>query len=244
MTPPVPAPPDPARPAPLGPVAEAQAMVREQVAARGVADTRVLEAMGRLDRRLFVPDRHRADAFSDNALPLLHGQTISQPYIVAAMTEALRLEPAHRVLEVGTGSGYQTAVLALLARHVTTVEQDPELAIEADTRLRGVFRYKNIEFVVGDGSRGWATNAPYDRIIVTAAAPAVPAALFRQLLVGGILVAPEGESGHGLLGEPRQVLRRWTKDEQGRLHVEDLMDVRFVPLIEGGSEPHALRPGQ
>lgn len=212
-------------------------MVEAQVAARGVRDPRVLEAMVRLDRRLFVPEAQADAAYEDRALPLANGQTISQPYIVGYMTEALELEPSHRVLEVGTGSGYQTALLAMLARSVITIEQDPELAIAANARLLDLLPGARIEFVLGDGARGWSGGAPYDRVIVTAAARAVPPMLFRQLAIGGILIGPvDGPDG----AEDGQRLCRWRKAGEGRFDAEDLMAVRFVPLLEGGAEPRPL----
>ena len=200
-------------------------MVKEQIHKRGVRDKRVLDVLEQLDRRDFVAPELRAEAYEDRPLQTRHGQTISQPYIVGAMTEFLRLEPHHRVLEIGTGSGYQTAVLARLARHVTTVELYEDLAADA-RRALGELGIRNVQFVTGDGTKGYPEHAPYDRVLVTAAPPKLPAALLDQLQDPGVLVAPEG-----VLGDPLtyQTLRRWTKRD-GAVEVENLFEVRFVPL--------------
>lgn len=171
--------------------AEARRAMTALLAERGVRDARLLEAMGRLERHLFVDGPMMSRAYEDRALPIGQGQTISQPWIVALMTQALKLEGGERVLEVGTGSGYQAALLALLGARVYTIERHSELL----ARARRVFEELGLEIVSrrGDGSIGWSAEAPFDRIIVTAGAPRVPEALARQLSVGGRLVLPVGD---------------------------------------------------
>jgi protein-L-isoaspartate(D-aspartate) O-methyltransferase len=166
-------------------------MVEYDIKHRGVKDERVLDAFRRVDRKLFVPDMDRARAYEDRPLHLGHGQTISQPYVVAAMTEALNLKGTERVLEIGTGSGFQTAILATLAKEVFTVERIERLATTAEDRLLAM-KFNNIRFRLGDGSCGWQEHAPYERIIVTAACPELPKPLLDQLGEGGIMVAPVG----------------------------------------------------
>ncbi len=213
----------------------AEQMVREQIRRRGIRDPRVIEAMMQIDRRRFVPGEFERRAFEDNPLPIGFEQTISQPYIVAAMTELLRIESSHRVLEIGTGSGYQTAILARLCREVVTIERVPELSDMARITLSelGLF---NVEFHVADGSFGWREKAPYDRILVTAAARKLRPELLEQLAPGGILIAPEGEPYLAPLSEDCQKLRRWVRCADDFL-VEDLMNVRFVPLVEDTESP-------
>lgn len=166
-------------------------MIEYDIKRRGITDERVLAALRRVDRGAFVPEMERERAYDDRPLCLSHGQTISQPYMVAVMTEALALTGNERVLEVGTGSGYQTAVLACLAREVFTVERIEYLATTAEDRLLGL-GFTNIHYHLGDGSRGWPEHAPYDRIIVTAACPRLPQPLQEQLAEGGRLLAPVG----------------------------------------------------
>jgi protein-L-isoaspartate(D-aspartate) O-methyltransferase len=173
-------------------------MVGEQLVRRGVHDARVLQAMRHVPRHLFVPADEQALAYADRALPIGHGQTISQPYMVAAMTEALAPRGSERVLEIGTGSGYQAAILAELAREVITIERWPELAASAEAVLRNC-GYSNIRVLVGDGSIGALEGAPYDGIIVTAAAPQAPAQLKEQLAQGGRLVVPIGTRDYQVL---------------------------------------------
>lgn len=209
-------------------------MVEDQIERRGVRDPRVLAAMREAPRHVFVDDALRDKAYGDHPLPLAGGQTISQPYMVAYMSEALRLEPAMTVLEVGTGSGYQTWVLAALARRVFTVERVPELARRARSLL-DLLRVDNVASRVSDGTWGWREYAPFDRILVTAAAPALPRPLFEQLGEGGILVAPVGPEG-------RQVLCRYTRTGT-RFAREELGACSFVPLI-GGAPPSAADPGE
>jgi len=204
-------------------------MVWEQLAQRGIRDQRVLDAMGRVPRERFVPPEMAGSAYEDRALSIGHRQTISQPYIVALTLEALDLDESHRVLEVGTGSGYVTALLAELAREVVTLEVIPELSSEAEERLREL-SYGNVTLVTADGSRGFPMRAPYHRIAVAAAAPEVPPSLVDQLDEGGVLVLPVG-------GRHSQVLRRVTR-RRGALREEDLCACVFVPLLgdEGWEE--------
>lgn len=198
-------------------------MVRELIAARGVADERVLAAMRRVPRHLFVKNHLQGRAYGDHALPIGGGQTISQPYIVARMSELLDVKPGHSVLEIGTGSGYQTAVLALLARWVYSLERVPELAQQAITRMREL-KLPNVKIQVFDGTVGWSEWAPYDRILVTAGAPKVPEPLLGQLAPGGALLVPEGS----LRGQ-RLVL--YKKSAKGDVRRREGEEVAFVPLV-------------
>ncbi len=201
---------------------QAEHMVQEQIVARGIRAPRVLEAMRRVPRHLFVPEAYRSSAYEDHPLPIGHGQTISQPFIVAYMTELLDLPPDAKVLEIGTGSGYQAAVLAYLAREVHTIERFPPLAKTAQHRLE-VLGFDNVTVHVGDGSHGLPEHAPFDGILVAASAPKVPTALLAQLAEGGRLVIPVGARG-------MQHLERWTRRENA-FHQEVLDAVAFVPLI-------------
>lgn len=197
-------------------------MVAEQIKARGIRDERLLAAMSEIPRHRFVPP-HLADrAYDDAPLPIGEGQTISQPFIVAQMTQALRLSGTENVLEVGTGSGYQTAILCHLAREVVTVERYAVLQARAEELLRELF-LDNVRFRTGDGTLGFREEAPFDRILVTAAAPDVPSPLFEQLAEGGILVIPVG-------GRWEQDLVRVRK-EAGAAKKDFLGGCRFVPLI-------------
>jgi protein-L-isoaspartate(D-aspartate) O-methyltransferase len=192
---------------------------------RGITDSMVLRAMDEVPREHFVENVFADDAYADQALPIACGQTISQPYVVAYMTEQLGVQGDHRVLEIGTGSGYQSAVLSRLAREVVTVERYRTLAEAARARLAAL-GYRNVEVRVGDGLAGVPERAPYDRIMVTAAAETVPEALVQQLAEGGAMVLPLGpHSG-------TQQLVKLTKGEQG-IKQEDLIGVRFVPLLPG-----------
>lgn len=197
-------------------------MVAQQVRARGIRDERLLAAMEEIPRHLFVPPALAERAYDDGPLPIGEGQTISQPYIVAEMTQALRLGGGEKVLEVGTGSGYQTAILARLAREVVSVERLPELSLAASSVLREL-GIANVRFHVGDGTLGVAEEAPFDRILVTAASPDVPGPLFEQLAEAGILVIPIG-------GRWEQELIRVRKRD-GKEYREFLGGCRFVPLI-------------
>jgi protein-L-isoaspartate(D-aspartate) O-methyltransferase len=195
-----------------------------QLAAHGIRDGRVLAAIEEVPRALFVPAEARGDADADRPLPIGQGQTISQPFIVAYMTEALRLAGDERVLEVGTGSGYQTAVLAALAREVYSIEILPELSAGAAAVLLGTLALSNVHLRVGDGREGWPEAAPFDRVIVTAAPSEVPQALVEQLSPGGRLVIPVGPDVES------QVLKLVVRGDDGVSEVTDLLPVRFVPL--------------
>jgi protein-L-isoaspartate(D-aspartate) O-methyltransferase len=197
-------------------------MVEEQIAARGVRDPRVLAAMVAVPRHVFVPEGQWHHAHEDHPLPLADGQTVSQPYIVAAMTEALELTPESRVLEIGTGSGYQTAVLATLAKMVYTVEIIKALSVQARLTLLRL-DIRNVRFRIGDGHDGWPEFAPYDRVIVTAAADTMPYPLVEQMANGGKMVVPVGPAGS-------QVLVLGTKHGK-RLVQRHLMSVSFVPFV-------------
>ncbi|MBN1490741.1 MAG: protein-L-isoaspartate(D-aspartate) O-methyltransferase [Phycisphaerae bacterium] len=199
-----------------------QRMVAEQIEARGIKDERVLAAMREVPRERFVDADQRVCAFEDRALPIEAGQTVSQPYMVAAMTEALTVGPTHRVLEIGTGSGYQTAILARLAAEVYTIERLEALSRRAQALL-GALDAENVRYHVGDGTLGWPEAAPFDRILVTAGAPDVPRPLVDQLIDGGRLVVPVGRSG-------TQTLTIVTR-LGGRTSERLLMGCRFVPLI-------------
>ena len=192
---------------------------------RGITDAAVLRALDEVPREYFVEAPLAERAYADRALPINCGQTISQPYVVAYMTEQLGVKPVHRVLEVGTGSGYQAAVLSRLAREVVTLERYRALANSARARLK-TLNYANVEVLLGDGFGGEPMRAPYDRIIVTAAAETIPAALVEELAAGGVMVLPLGPH----TGTQRLV--KLTKNENG-LEREDLIGVRFVPLLPG-----------
>lgn len=196
-------------------------MVEEQLRRRGVNEPRLLQAMLKVPRHRFVPPEHRHLAYVDGPLPIGAGQTISQPYIVALMTQLLLLEGNEKVLEVGTGSGYQAAILAELAREVHTIERHAELA-EGAKRILKELGYQNIHVHVGDGSLGLAEFAPYQAIVVTAAAPQAPPALLEQLDEGGRLVIPVG-------GQWGQMLERWIR-RGARYEPEEFVPVAFVPL--------------
>jgi len=196
-------------------------MVEEQIKARRITDTRILEAMEKVPRHEFVPDKIRAHSYNDEPLSIGEGQTISQPYIVAYMTEVLKLEDNFKVLEIGTGSGYQTAVLAEIVREVYSVEILESLSIKSQLILSKL-GYKNIKFKVGDGSYGWNEFAPFDAIIVTAAPRTIPQPLKEQLSIGGKLVVPVGDSFQDLM---------LTKRSQRGFTDKKLLSVRFVPLV-------------
>lgn len=199
-------------------------MVRQQIERRGIQSAAVLDALRRVPRERFVPVEVREFATDDTALPIGYDQTISQPYIVAFMTELLELERHHRVLEIGTGSGYQTAVLANLCDSVYSIEIVPELAARAARALADL-GYAHVTVQQGDGYQGWHEHAPFDRIIVTAAPRAIPQALVDQLAAGGRLVVPVGPT----FGT--QALTLVTKDAAGRLRRQRRLDVRFVPMV-------------
>ncbi len=193
----------------------------------GLSDSSVLAAIERTPRDLFVPEGFADQAFENRPLPIDCGQTISQPYVVGAMTQALKLDDRCKVLEVGTGSGYQAAVLARLARRVYSIERYRTLAKDAESRFASL-RLSNVVQRIGDGSLGWPEQAPFDRIIVTAAAPDRPDTLLEQLKPGGIAVAPVQRG-------PVQTLVRYSRELDGSISEEALFDVRFVPLVSGAA---------
>ncbi len=199
-------------------------MVRVQLAERGIRDLRVLDAMRNVPRHEFVPESFRQEAYEDHPLPIGEGQTISQPYIVAAMLEHLGLQSTDRVLEVGTGSGYVTAVLSLLCAEVYSVERHAQLAASAESTLHRL-KYRNVKIRVGDGIQGWAEYAPFDAILVSAATPEMPPALFDQLREGGRMVVPVGPP----FSQELQLIRK----VDGQPEVNILEGCRFVPLVEG-----------
>ena len=203
---------------------QCEEMVRAQLAERGIQDPRVLDAMRKVPRHEFVPEPYRLDAYGDHPLPIGEGQTISQPYIVAAMLEHLALYGNDRVLEIGTGSGYVTALLSLLCIEVYSVERHAELAALAESTLQRL-EYRNWKIRVGDGSQGWAEYAPFDAILVSAAAREMPPALFTQLREGGRMVVPIGPP----FSQELQLIRK----VGGRPVVNVLEGCRFVPLVEG-----------
>jgi protein-L-isoaspartate(D-aspartate) O-methyltransferase len=199
-----------------------RAMVERHLVGRGIRDGRVLQAMGRVPRERFVPADLRARAYDDTTLPIAEGQSVSQPYMVAVMSEALLLQGTERVLEIGTGSGYGAAVLGALAAQVISVERHPVLAERAGAILRDL-AITNVSVQIGDGSRGWPGSAPYDAIVVTAGAPDVPAGLVDQLAPGGRLVIPIGD---------RETQTLWRLiNRNGALLREEITSCVFVPLI-------------
>jgi len=210
-------------------------MVERQVIARGVSDPQVIAAMREVPRHLFIEEALRAQAYGDAPLPIGERQTISQPYMVASMTEALSLQRHDQVLEIGTGSGYQSAILAKIVRRVLTIERIPELARQA-RRVLDATGCGNVQIRVGDGTLGWPEEAPFDAIIVTAGAPTIPEEYRRQLAIGGRLVIPVGDRGS-------QMLLRVVRTGEASYREESLLGCRFVPLIgvhgwggEGGGQ--------
>lgn len=210
--------------------AERRRMVDEQLASRDIVDPRVLEAMALVPRHRFVPPEAADLAYVDGPLPIPSGQTISQPYVVAAMTQLARVGPGARVLEVGTGSGYQTAVLAVLAAEVYSIEIHPELTAATEPRLRALgLGDDRVHLRVGDGWSGWPEAAPFDAIVVTAAPPTVPPALAAQLALGGRLVIP--------VGVDQQELMVVTREAHDRYSQRTIFPVRFVPMTGGAPAP-------
>jgi len=208
--------------------AERQLMVASQLRGRGIRDQRVLDAMAHVPRHEFVADEYRDQAYEDHPIPIGEGQTVSQPYIVALTLDALLLQPSFKVLEVGTGSGYQTALLAELCSHVYSVERHTALARDAEATLARL-GYNNVSVIVGDGSQGLLARAPFDAIVVSAAAPQIPMPLLEQLREGARMVIPVGPSQ---AQELQLVLKR-----DGRPMVQSLDGCRFVPLIGGQGYP-------
>ena len=205
-------------------------MVRDHLMGRDITDRRVLEVMGEIPRELFVPPKYRSQAYADSPLPIGTGQTISQPYIVALMTQHLDLKPDSHVLEIGTGSGYQTAILAKLAAHVYTIEKYNQLSESAQAVL-GRLNIENVEYCIGDGSCGWPDPgaAPFDRIIITAAIPSLPMPITDQLADEGRIVAPTG-------GPYEQTLTLY-QNEKNELKAKPLCQCRFVKLTGKNAFP-------
>ncbi len=197
-------------------------MVREQIIRRGISNNQVIDVMQNTPRHRFVPDGVADYAYQDNALPIGKGQTISQPYIVAFMTETLDVDSTYKILEIGTGSGYQAAVLSPLVKHVYTIEIVKMLAERADSTLKAL-SYNNITVRWGDGYKGWPEEAPFDRIIGTAAPPEIPKALIDQLKPGGKMVLPVGTNWQEIV-----VL---TKSKSGKIQKKNVLPVRFVPMV-------------
>ena len=200
-------------------------MVEDQIKRRGVKDVGVLKAVQKVEREKFVPEKYRDLAYSDNPLPIGHQQTISQPYIVAYMTEHLQVSKSHNVWEMGTGAGYQAAILAELAHHVFTIEIIPELAESAEKVLMEL-GYENITVRTGDGYKGWPEEAPFDRIMVTAAPNEIPEKLVEQLAPNGRMILPVGGSIFA------QYLWLVQKDKEGIVTKEKILAVRFVPMVK------------
>jgi len=205
------------------------AMIENQIIDRGVSDERVIKAMNDVPRHLFVKESLRDLAYADGPLPIGHNQTISQPYIVAYMTEILQPDTHHIVLEVGTGSGYQAAILSKLVNHVYSIEIIPELGKEAANRLDKL-GYDNVTVKIGDGYNGWEEHSPFDRIIVTAAPEQIPKKLVDQLKSGGLMVLPVGKTSFG------QDMRVVKKDKTGQVTTQETIPVRFVPMIHEHNE--------
>jgi protein-L-isoaspartate(D-aspartate) O-methyltransferase len=225
---PQPAPPAPAKESVDKWQAKREAMVKNQIEARGVADPLVLKAMRKAPRHLFVPEKERSAAYSDYPLPIGNNQTISQPYIVAFMTEQLGLKGGEKVLEIGTGSGYQAAMLAEIAGRVYSIEIICELADSAATRLKNL-GYKNVTVRCGDGYQGWPDESPFDAVIVTAAPGKIPQPLVDQLKPGGKMIIP--------VGKLSQELILVTKLADGKVEQKSVLPVRFVPMT-GESQKH------
>lgn len=204
-------------------------MIENQIIDRGVSDERVIKAMNDVPRHLFVKESLRDLAYADGPLPIGYNQTISQPYIVAYMTEILQPDTHHIVLEVGTGSGYQAAILSKLVNHVYSIEIIPELGKEAANRLDKL-GYDNVTVKIGDGYNGWEEHAPFDRIIVTAAPEQIPKKLVDQLKSGGLMVLPVGKTSFG------QDMRVVKKDRTGQVTTQETIPVRFVPMIHEHNE--------
>lgn len=202
-------------------MAQRLSMIEKQLKSRGIKDSLVLNAVKKVKRHLFVPEKYRSEAYNDGPLPIGYGQTISQPYIVAYMTQMLNLDGSEKVLEIGTGSGYQAAILAEIGCKVYTIEIVKELKIQAE-KILSELGYNNIHCKYGDGYKGWPEQAPFDAIIVTAAPPEIPEKLVNQLAEGGRMILPKGSVFQELI-----LLKR----EEGKIHQQKLLPVRFVPMI-------------
>ncbi len=211
-------------------VEQRQRMVEKQLKSRAIKHQAVLAAMGRVPRHQFVPEKLRSSAYADRPLPIGHDQTISQPYVVAFMTQAIEPQAKHRVLEVGTGSGYQAAVLAEIVGEVYTIELIPELAKQAKERLKQL-GYRKVHVKQGDGYLGWPDKAPFDSILVTCGADHVPEPLIEQLKPGGTMVIPVGKSS------ANQWLEVITKGKDGKTNSRKVLPVRFVPLRREKGSP-------
>jgi len=200
-------------------------MLEDQIIDRGIKDQAIIDAMLEVDRHMFVPDHQKKNAYSDRPLPIGYNQTISQPYIVAYMTEKLKVERNHKVLEIGTGSGYQAAILSKLCKYVYTIEIIPELA-QIARKVLTAQGFNNIFFKTGDGYNGWTEEAPFDRIIVTAAPDKIPEKLIAQLKPDGRMIIP--------VGDPLSMQYLWvvTKQEAGRFNKQKILPVRFVPMVK------------
>ena len=200
-------------------------MIEDQIIKRGIQDQRVLDIMSSIDRQKFISEEYAQSANDDGPLPIGHGQTISQPFIVAFMSENLKIDASHKVLEIGTGSGYQSAVLSNLSNHVHTIEIIDELAKEASSRLKE-FGYNNITVHCGDGNKGLPEEAPFDRIMVTAAPEEIPEILVDQLSEGGMMILP--------MGEEFDIQHLWVvrKEGDGSIKKEKVLPVRFVPMVK------------
>ena len=198
-------------------------MVVNQLRKRGIINTDVLNAMSTVPSHRFVDTIYRSMAYTDNPLPIGHGQTISQPYVVALMTELLQLDRKHKVLEIGTGCGYQTAILSILSKKVITIEVLSSLSTKSQNRLTK-HEYNNIDFHCADGKNGWSKEAPYDRILVSAAPETIPEVLIEQLAPKGCMVIPVGSLYD-------QFIHIITKDKNGLVHIKKSTPVRFVPLV-------------
>ena len=201
----------------------AKTMVAKQFKNRGIVNTDVLDAMSLVKRHLFVSRIYRSMAYTDNPLPIGHGQTISQPYVVALMTELLQVNKTHKVLEIGTGCGYQTAILSILSKRVITLEVLSSLSKQSQKRLIKL-GYNNVDFHCADGKFGWKKEAPYDRILVSAAPVTIPEILIDQLAPKGYMVIPVGSLND-------QLIHIITKDENENIHIKKSTPVRFVPLV-------------
>lgn len=197
-------------------------MVDEQISGRGIKDEKVIRAMLEVPRHKFVGENLRTQAYNDYPLPIGSGQTISQPYMVALMTELMNLSGKEKVLEIGTGSGYQTAILAEVSSQVFTIERVPELSLSARQKIEGL-GYSNVVFRVGDGTIGWPEYAPYDRVLITAGAPDIPNSLFNQVVDGGIMVVPIGDRNYQILNV--------VKNDGGNPKTEKSVECTFVPLL-------------